>query len=209
MISHAHKTVFVHIPKCGGQSIEAAFLQDLGLNWKERAALLLRPNDVPSLGPPRLAHLLARDYVALHYLSADLFERYFTFAIVRSPVARVLSSCNYLGHKKSLSHFVQHRLARAFEERDPFTGDFYFLRPQVDYLNDAGGAALLDRVYRLEELDGARDEIAARSGLATPIPHNNRSTPTAAQADLTQDDLAVIHALYKEDFDVLGYRATL
>ena len=32
MISHEHKTVFIHIPKCGGQSVETCFLDDLGLS---------------------------------------------------------------------------------------------------------------------------------------------------------------------------------
>jgi Sulfotransferase family len=205
MISHRHKTVFVHIPKCGGQSVEAAFLKDLGLRWRERAPLLLGPNEVPSLGPPRLAHLLARDYVARHYLSDELFTQYFTFAIVRSPIARVLSFYHYLGHKKSLSHFVQQRLVRSFEARHHFKGDYYFLRPQVDYLTDASGQPLLDRAYRLEDLDAARAEIAERAGLATPIPHNNRSTPSVGRADLTSDDLAVIRALYRDDFEALGY----
>lgn len=207
MISHQHKTVFVHIPKCGGQSIEFAFLNDLGLRWRERAALLMRANDVPTLGPPRLSHLLARDYVAHHYLSPELFESYFTFTVVRSPFARVLSMFHYMGHRKSLSHFVQHRLTEAFEARDPFHGDYYFFRPQVDFLQGADGTPMLDRSFRLEKFDDAREEITERAGLTTPIPHNNRSTPSADLADLGKDDIAVIRALYEEDFEQLGYDA--
>lgn len=208
MISHPHKTVFVHIPKCGGQSIEAAFLKDLGLNWKQRAPLLLRPNADPSLGPRRLAHLTARDYVARHYLSQELFDAYFTFALVRSPFARVLSLYNYLGHDRPLRHFVQHRLTKAFETPDDFDGDFYFVRPQADFLTDAAGMPLVKRIYRLESLDEARDEIAALSGLAAPIPHNNRSKPHAGMTDFSHDDIAIIRALYEADFEMLGYDAS-
>ena len=42
MISKAHKTIFVHIPKVAGQSIETMFLNDLNLKWDERSKLLLR-----------------------------------------------------------------------------------------------------------------------------------------------------------------------
>ena len=63
MISHRHRCVFVHIPKVAGQSIEHVFLGWNGLNWKGRAPLLLRPNEDPRKGPPRLAHLRAQDYV--------------------------------------------------------------------------------------------------------------------------------------------------
>ena len=45
MISHKHKTIFVHIPKTGGQSVESVFIEDEGLTWDTRAPLLLRRND--------------------------------------------------------------------------------------------------------------------------------------------------------------------
>ena len=51
MISHKHKTVFVHIPKVAGQSVEQMYLADLGLNWSERAVLLLRPKLNTEKGP--------------------------------------------------------------------------------------------------------------------------------------------------------------
>lgn len=205
MISHPHKTVFVHIPKCGGQSIEAAFLADLGLSWAERAPLLLRPNDQPRLGPPRLAHLLARDYVGCHYLSAELFEAYFSFALVRSPFARVLSFYHYLKPAGSLSAFVQKTLTATFEAADDPAGQYYFLRPQADFLTDARGTPMLTKTFRLEDLAAAEPEIRAHSGLRAPIPHANRSTPRATLSDLSGDDIAIIRALYEADFELLGY----
>jgi hypothetical protein len=44
MISYKRKCVFVHIPKCAGQSIESVFDNDAGLTWENRAPFLLRPN---------------------------------------------------------------------------------------------------------------------------------------------------------------------
>jgi hypothetical protein len=57
MISHKRKCVFVHIPKCAGQSIESVFVNDAGLTWEDRAPLLLRPNANNRVGLPFLAHL--------------------------------------------------------------------------------------------------------------------------------------------------------
>ena len=68
MISHKHKTVFVHIPKVAGQSVEQMYLADLGLNWSERAVLLLRPKLNTEKGPERLAHLTAAQYTQFGYL---------------------------------------------------------------------------------------------------------------------------------------------
>ena len=104
LISHSHKTVFVHVPKCGGQSIETAFLADLGLDWETRAPLLLRLNDNLRLGPPRLAHLIARDYARYHYLSDELFRSYYSFAILRDPVARTVSLYNFGSFEKRVGY---------------------------------------------------------------------------------------------------------
>ena len=39
MISFPHKTIFIHIPKCAGQSVEETFLNDIGLDWRKHRHL--------------------------------------------------------------------------------------------------------------------------------------------------------------------------
>ena len=77
--------VFVHVPKCAGQSVEMFFLNRIGLDWERRAPLLLRPNDVPALGPHLLAHLKAHEYVEKKWMTPLEFNEYFKFAFVRNP----------------------------------------------------------------------------------------------------------------------------
>ena len=50
MILHKHKSIFIHIPKVAGKSIENVFIQELGLTYKTRKPLLLIPNDQPEIG---------------------------------------------------------------------------------------------------------------------------------------------------------------
>jgi len=208
MISHPHRTVFVHIPKCGGQSLETAYLADLGLTWQCRGPLLMRPNDRPEIGPPRLSHLLARQYVAHHWLSAELWAAYFTFALVRNPFARVLSMFNYTRYDGSLADYVADVLQPTLKAGDAGDGQYYFVRPQVDFVTDAEGAVLVDRVYRLEELDKALAEIRARSRLQSAVPHANRSERRAEMADFAPEVLATVRALYAADFQMFGYPDT-
>src|SRR5689334_2187766 len=69
MLSHRFQTIFIHVPKTAGQSVERVFLEKHGLTWETRSELLLRENPDPSLGPRRLAHLYAREYVDKGYVS--------------------------------------------------------------------------------------------------------------------------------------------
>lgn len=231
MISDHHKTVFVHIPKCGGQSIEHMFLEDVGLTWETRAPLLLRPNKSPQKGPPRLAHLLGRDYVDLGYLSQDQFDSYFKFAIVRDPYKRVLSLYNYMKISKArwqvLEKVVGSRIAKRLSGKseldlDSFvmdwlpaqfaTGDergkksfYWFVRKQTDYVYDSDGASILDRIVRLEELSDTVNELRSSCGVQAELRHVNKSKANASSSHLLPHHLDMIEELYADDFSAFGY----
>ena len=85
MYSPKFKTIFVHIPKTGGQSIEHVFFAEHGLTWDTRAPLLMRVKEKGEQGPKRLAHLLAREYVEFGYVAAEDFAAGFKFTVVRNP----------------------------------------------------------------------------------------------------------------------------
>lgn len=177
MISHHDRCVFVHVPKCAGQSIEQFFLRRIGLDWERRAPLLLRPNDVPALGPPRLAHLRATEYVGLRWMTQEQFDAYFKFTVVRDPWDRTASFYRFLGFDRrcSFSRFVQRHLAKQMERKA------WFLRPQVDYLYDDQGRLLVDFVGRFERLADDFTEACARMGIAdAALPHVNDSKKHSA-----------------------------
>ena len=95
MISIKHNIIFIHIPKCAGQSIENIFLKDLGLTWQERHPLLLRPRTGKEKGPERLAHLYAEEYFKFGFISKEAYDKFFKFTIIRNPIDRFLSEINY------------------------------------------------------------------------------------------------------------------
>jgi hypothetical protein len=173
VICHPYRCVFIHIPKTGGISVEHVFLDLVGLTWDSRAPLLLRGNDDPAKGPPRLAHLTATEYVSLGYLSREQFDAYFKFSFVRNPWDRMVSEYKYRGHPMRMSFKTW-----LFDHLPPrgFTDAYCHLVPQHEFIYDQEGRLLADFVGRYESLQADFDRVCERLGIPhTPLPHENRS----------------------------------
>ncbi len=215
MILHHDQCVFVHVPKCAGQSIEQFFLKRVGLTWDLRAPLLLRPNDKPDLGPPRLAHLKARDYVEKKWLSPQQFDTYYRFAFVRNPWDRTASFYR-TGYDRVCSFpiFVRFHLPRLLERKPWFFG------PQVDYLHDDGGRLLVDFVGRYERLAADFQQVCTQLDIPdATLPHANDSSRGIGRiarwlrrrprpyADMFDSrSKTAIARLYGADIDAFKYR---
>lgn len=172
MISQTHRCIFVHVPKTAGQSIEQVFLTQLGLEWKQRAPLLLRRNRDPRKGPPRLAHLRASEYVDLGYCDLDTFSTFYRFSFVRNPWDRIVSFYKYIGSPAEypFRDFVLHHLRNGLWSRM-----HWFVRPQTDFLY-RDGKLLVDFVGRFESLAEDFTHVAGQLDLPTrELPFVNRS----------------------------------
>ncbi len=171
MICHHYKCIFVHIPKNAGQSIEHVFLKLLNLTWETRAPLLLRTNNSPTLGPPRLAHLKADEYVKYKYLTEEMFNSYFKFAFVRNPWSRMVSIYKYLGfnYKCNFNTFLTGKFQQSI-----FTEMNWFVGPQFKYMYSCEGELLVDFVGKFEDFQDGFDRVCKEIGLPkTTVPHIN------------------------------------
>lgn len=205
MISRPHRALFVHVPKTGGQSVEMAFLNVLGLDWKQRDQLLLKPNPDPRRGPRRLAHLYASEYVPFGHASADEFTSFFKFAAVRNPWARAVSvyKFGYQPAGMTFATFLDDVLARGKNVREPRQID-----PQTRYLHDAEGNLLVDALLRtewlVEDFRGVSQRVFGRE---VPLPTRNvspdRTGYRAFYNDARRQQLA---ELYRDDIEAFGYR---
>jgi hypothetical protein len=172
MISKAHNCIFVHIPKNAGQSVEHVFLRLNNLTWKTRAPLLLRANDDPAKGPPRLAHLRARDYVRCGHVTQEEFARYFKFAIVRNPWERMVSFYKYMGDPKTetFKDFLTNSFPQLWKDK------YWFVCPQTEYVYDEQSNLLVDFVGRFERLQADFMIVCEKLGLPpTEVPFVNKS----------------------------------
>lgn len=208
MISHEHKVIFVHVPKTGGQSIEQMFLDDLKLDWNARGTLLLRPNNDPEKGPPRLAHLYADEYVKLGHVSQEQFDSYLKFAIVRDPYARMVSEYFYRFRE---TPFWKRPTPRSFlgrsHEEDRLDTTRH-LDTQTRFVMDEDGKLLVDRIIKLENL---KDEIGPLSkeifGEPREAPHRNKSILSSNRRKIkVRAELGdIIRQQYRSDFEAFDY----
>jgi Sulfotransferase family len=207
MISHKYRTIFVHIPKTGGQSIESVFLRLHGLTWKTREPLLLRPNKDRSLGPAQLAHLRAREYVACGHIDQNTFDSYFKFSFVRNPWDRIVSGYHYYrrGAKAGVSfpQYVQWVCARS-DKGYPHD------RPQVDFLlaDDDRGPMLIDFVGRFENFAADFAKVCKRLDLGDrQLPHVNKGGGSRKPYQEYYDDRLrkLVAQTFAADIERFGY----
>lgn len=232
MICHHYRSIFIHIPKAAGQSIEHTFLNLLGLNWETRAPLLLRSNDCPDLGPPRLAHLKAEEYVRYKYIPQDIFDSYFKFAFVRNPWSRLVSIYRFMGFYK---HYDFKSFAMSIVTDGIWQKNYWFIGPQSEFVCDADGRVLVDFIGRTENVQSDFGQVCVRLGLS-PITlcHINRSEAIAPRPGLhpralmeflafkikgrhitnyctyqdyyDQESMEFVGELYKSDVELFNYR---
>jgi len=199
MLSHEYKCIFIHIPKVAGQSIERVFLGLHGLSWEDRAPLLLRPNDNPDLGPPRLAHLKASEYVSCGYVTQEEYDSLFKFSFVRNPWSRLVSVYRYLGLAEDMSfkQFLVEEFAgdEAWEPR-------LFRVPQYDFLFDENNGKLVDYIGRFEDLQAGFDQVCRSIGLSPiTLPHVNETAKGRSTIDSLKQmvkRVSPFHRLYDE-----------
>lgn len=195
MICHHYKCIFVHIPKNAGQSIEHVFLDLLGLTWETRAPLLLRHNDRPEIGPPSLAHLTAREYVEYKYVTQDMFNEYFKFAFVRNPWSRMVSMYKYIGYNEKCE--FKEFLLEDFRNRI-LEEDYWFVRPQSDFIYSEEKNLLVDYVGRFEDLQNGFNYVCNRLGVRpSHLPHVNSYKRSPSERILGKNPRKVIKNLLR------------
>lgn len=208
MISHPNKCIFVHIPKNAGQSIESLFVQNHGLTWHDRAPLLLKPNFNPDKGPPRLAHLTAREYLDYAYVSEEQFHRYFKFSFIRNPWDRLVSEYNYrkahgdVNYQGSFRSFVLEYFPIVNDDNYQLSKDYYrHIIPQWKFLYDESGNCLVDFIGRFENLQSDFNKVCQKICFAdSRLPHKNKSLSTLSKIKKTMTQFLIITRKEKKHY---------
>ena len=208
MISHDKKCIFIHIPKCGGTSVEDVIWpqkqgrteDDLWMGFVSRFE-----NKYQTGG---LQHLLARQ--VREEVGSDVFSAYYKFAFVRNPWDRIVSQFAYMQQRPDLMDFL------GMTSDTEFKAYLELIRrkehvqwmPQVRFLLDQDGSLLVDRIGRLESFNEDCAQIFSALGLAPDLfpGHAKKSKRKSLEyyyAD--SESIEMVADLFAEDIKFLEY----
>lgn len=214
-LSHRHKTIFIHIPKTGGTSIEAV----LGMHGDRKdVGVVPYPDQVADR-----QHFYGRQlqHMTATALRAELndeavFSSYFKFALVRNPWDRLVSTCAWAGRKWARGQLLDRGEFDAFVRKTHAafaaagcashpTPLHPHIIPQVAYLFDEAGQLCVDFVGRTERLERDWQVIRARLGVEADLPTRMQSVhrPYREYYDAATRDL--VAAIYARDIEAFGY----
>lgn len=214
-ISHAHRCLFIHIPKTAGTSIERA-LGMRGRNKKENRRLLygrIESNDLKRhpLLSGYLQHITMADIHALY--PERPFADYFSFSIVRNPWDRLVST-----YSKKDGHLLRAARARgieleglSFEEYVQAVGGLRHphLQPQHEYLLDEHDKLAVDFVGRFESLAEAFREICRQLGIRKNLCHEKKSDQRKSRdyrRYYSPETKKIVERCYAGDLELFGYQ---
>ena len=196
------RSLFVHIPKTGGTSIET-WLKGIG-------PLRLYRNGIPQALKVSAQHLTYTDIRLI--LGDDYFD--YGFTIVRNPFRRLeseyrmrsdLATDGVLGRVAVFPVWVRTQIEMM--QKAVFHQDGHF-RPQIDYVSNH------IEIFRFEEgIDSIIAKVSAKTGLPMPAetPHEMRPRRyDAARHGALEWDMPLVNLVrrtYAADFETFGYKS--
>ena len=205
ILSHSQKFIFVHLYKTGGSSIRRC-LEKYDAAYKIRHWAKSKLTSKPVFNSP-ITHKHATAQTIRETIGAELFDRYFSFCIVRNLWAWQVSFYHYV--LKSPSH-AQHQLIKRFQGFDEYLawrcdGNVHL---QKHFLVDKQGRQIVNFVGRTENLSQDFKAICENIGLnSLKLPHLNQSVDPSKsyQTFYNSKTQAMLAEAFRADIEFLGY----
>ena len=210
-ISHTHRCIFIHIPKCAGTSVETA----LGMHrdWRVEDAEAM-------YGRVSSREWLAMNWSSnfLQHLTWDELTQavapsrrvgYRSFAFVRHPLRRMVSVWANLD-----GDLLEYARARNVQLEGVGFEEFVtravplnhpHLRPQSEFIVRGDGSVAVDEVGRFEHLSEDFLRICGTLGIAAKLPHRNPANRFLGEEAITLRARELVAARYVSDFAAFGY----
>ena len=181
MISHKHKCIFVHIPKCAGTSIEKCFV---GKDWW----------DVDK----RTKHIHASRAKKLY---REHWDGYFKFSFVRNPWDLLVSWYNFKNVTLDFKSFLT-------EYEFDYRGRWWWPKSlfYTDFLLQQDGTELVDFIGRFENLQEDFNVVCDKIGIPRQdLPHARKSKHKHYTEYYDDETRQIVAEKYAKDIEYFGY----
>lgn len=205
MISRDHECIFVHIPKCGGSSIEEILWPSPRSEEDLWGGLVDRYHNKYQTGG--LQHLLARQIRT--EVGPEVFRRYYKFSMVRNPWDRVVSQFLFMGKRPDLREYLG--MARA----DPLQRYLELIVKRIHvqweeqhrFVCDEKGDLLVDAVGRFERFEeDVREALGKLNVTVKDVPHLRKSERRPYRDYYTDRTRYMVESIYRRDIELFKYQ---
>lgn len=227
IISHKHKFIFIKTEKTAGTSMEIALS---GICGDEDIITPISPKDEAVRGnlgykvaqhyPISFSKYTRLDWVRLlvrqerlgfynHMSASDIqvytapsvWDSHFKFCFERNPWDKLISWYYWVGDEKTYPTIKDFILSGKAGEVRGFE------------LYTKGGILAVDKVYQLENMDAALQDISQRLGLEQPLTLPNYKAKSGARKDkrhyheiLTSEEAELISTIFAREIRYFGYK---
>lgn len=231
IISNSKQFIFLHLHKCGGSSVEAAYQPHA--QWND---LVIGSTAAGEKLQPiyRKLHGLHKHNTAAELrtiVGEEIWERYWTFTMVRHPIS-IYESFFRWQHKiyqnyaekqglplaevkrriladESDAYFRHYDGAKPFASAEDFS-DFvlrFLPKSQLGTLFDRlgdGERLIVDDVFKLEENERLWAALSARAEIEVDPRRENKGSEVGALR-WSEESLTLVHDRHAVDYEVFGY----
>ena len=211
MISHKHKCIFIHIPKCAGSSIRDFYFDTPNLDWTT-------PNYDLLYGwcPKRkihLQHATSKQLIETELISEDVWNNYYKFTFLRNPWDRAYSSYLWVMRdrkiKDSFENFILAKglFKNVLTNEEVKSNRACHIWQQTDFFN-IDGSYKLDFIGHFETLREDIMQINKKLSIDKNFKqHSNKSVNRVKHYSFFygKKNRKLIEDFYQTDIDVLKY----
>lgn len=210
-ISYTYNTVFIHIPKCAGTTIEKILgtcTPNELFDYKDRLDGSLEKT------PQHLTYLEIKDRLKIN------LDNFLIFTVVRNPYSRAVSEYKYrkdlylrTNNERYNHPTFENFLSNLSLENSQRIGIFDgHLETQSSFLKrEDGGIHHLIAIFNFENLAPCWEKLESITGVkyGNYVWSRKSKDPTPYQDFYTPETQDIVYNFYKEDFENFGYSKDL